>query len=169
LEFGHAVTLRTLSGTVQFKPIPDAPPTRVPFTYADTRDRAVSGALRLKSPAEFMAIEVVMPVAEHALVCAWVAAVTGYAELTCVESSQDRPEVSDTLRPTAQTRAYMSSYVAGHRRRLGAGQQASDVAHAHTRNIGITLADYETWVRPDTRGVPADADLVFDWPVDLRP
>jgi hypothetical protein len=65
--------------------------------------------------------------------------------------------------PSRTTRAVMSSYVMGHRRRLSAGRQPSVEARRHAQSICISLRPGETWVRPHARGHPADTELVFSW------
>ncbi len=62
-----------------------------------------------------------------------------------------------------QTLGLLSSYVAGHRRRLRPGQRRSDEAARNAEAVGIQLGDGETWVRPHSRGVPEDAILTFSW------
>jgi hypothetical protein len=71
--------------------------------------------------------------------------------------------VPASLVPTASTHTFLASYVAGHRRHLGAGRHASPDASRRAEQLGISLGPNETWVRPDTRGVPDDAALIFEW------
>ncbi len=68
-----------------------------------------------------------------------------------------------SLVPTAESRRYLTSYVAGHKRHLGAGRRPSPDARTRAEHLGISLGPNETWVRPHARGVPDDAALVFDW------
>lgn len=67
------------------------------------------------------------------------------------------------LKPVGETRRWIASYVAGHRRRLQAGHQASSEATARASAVGIQLRRGETWVSPHVRGVPPDAVLKFEW------
>jgi hypothetical protein len=67
------------------------------------------------------------------------------------------------LEPVPATRALLATYVVGHRRRLSHGRRPSAEAREHAKPIGITLAANETWVKPHARGIPHDAELVFDW------
>jgi hypothetical protein len=67
------------------------------------------------------------------------------------------------LSPTPETLRWAAGYVAGHRRQLQPGQSASAEATARAADVGIKLASDETWVRPHTRGAPADAVLSFVW------
>jgi hypothetical protein len=53
--------------------------------------------------------------------------------------------------------------VAGHRRRLHDGRQASDEAIDRALSYGIRLGPDETWVRPHARGVSADTEINFAW------
>jgi hypothetical protein len=74
-----------------------------------------------------------------------------------------RLQFSPRLIPTVETRGYLASYVAGHRRRLVEGQEASVDARRRAEEVGIRLRDAETWVRPHARGLPSDAILQFTW------
>jgi hypothetical protein len=58
---------------------------------------------------------------------------------------------------------YSGSFVAGHRRRLDGDHQPSAEARARARQVGIALAQNETWVRPHTRGVPDGLEMRFRW------
>jgi len=71
--------------------------------------------------------------------------------------------LAPTLTPTDTTVAVLSSYVAGHRRRLLPGHHASSVATANADRVGIRLGTSETWVQPHIRGVPSDEVLEFHW------
>ena len=68
-----------------------------------------------------------------------------------------------TFEPTGETARWLASYVAGHRRKLQAGQEASASAAANAATIGIALRSGETWVSPHTRGVPPGIRLHFAW------
>jgi hypothetical protein len=68
-----------------------------------------------------------------------------------------------SLVPTAPTRRYLASYVAGHKRHLSVGRHPSPDARKRAEHLGIALGPSETWVRPHARGVPDDAALVFEW------
>ena len=58
---------------------------------------------------------------------------------------------------------HASHFVAGHRRRLDVGRQASDAAIDLALAYGIKLHSHETWVRPHARGIGATEELEFDW------
>jgi hypothetical protein len=75
------------------------------------------------------------------------------------------------LEPVGQWIHYSGSFVAGHRRRLRAGQSASDKAHDRARQVGIILHPHETWVRAHARGVPDGVEMRFAWnpPAELKP
>lgn len=68
-----------------------------------------------------------------------------------------------TLEPTGETARWLASYVAGHRRKLQAGQEASASATANAATVGIALRSGETWVSPHTRGMPPGIRLHFGW------
>lgn len=129
---------------------------------------------------------------ERALV-AWVCALLGFADATCIEiepappsnprsrsprwsTSRPRPNNGATsyavprrrpwpahLEPIGHWVRYSGAFVAGHRRRLNDGQSASAEARARARQVGIALAANETWVRPHTRGVPDGIEMRFRW------
>lgn len=94
---------------------------------------------------------------------------TGRAHATSPRSIADRTVAtagqlaSTALTPVGRTTDWIASYVAGHRRRLRPGQQASREARQRARQVGIALSPGETWVSPHVRGVPPDAVLVFRW------
>ena len=80
-----------------------------------------------------------------------------------VRSSVGNWSGSTALEPVGSTRAMLASYVVGHRWRLSNGRKASSEAREHARRIGIALGEHETWVKPHSRGIPTDAELVFRW------
>jgi len=130
---------------------------------------------------------------EALLTDGWVKALVAFADLTCVpqnlatappvaaqrlhghrRAGRSGPQAarsrqhgkvlfSDTLTPTVATNRLLASYVVGHRRRLKAGQRASDEARRAAEKVGITLRPRETWVRPFLRGAPDDSVLSFTW------
>ena len=205
-EFGHTVILRRGKTSVRFDPIPEHGTVQVPFEFR-AGDAYLIGALRLRAPQDPLALAVFDRSAnESVIVHAWLFALLGYAELTCVPveaaaaklpteergdrasrpSGGDRPSVGSrpvskpqshrggghrpdsallpgSLVPTAHTRRYLTSYVAGHKRHLGVGRHPSTDARKRAKHLGIALGPNETWVRPHARGVPDDAALVFEW------
>ena len=160
VEFGHTVLLRFAGGSLRFWPIPDTGAARVPFVYERDGDK-MEGALRLKAPNDPMAVEVEGDPAPDLLAQGWGEALIGYSELTCVAGPE--PVMPDQFEPTSQTRKLLASYVVGHARRLPEGHSPSSLARTHAERIGVTLTPRQTWVRPHTRGVPLDAELVFHW------
>jgi hypothetical protein len=99
----------------------------------------------------------------------WRRSATGRSHATRDPSIPRRPVAtagqlaSASLTPIGRTAGWIASYVAGHRRRLRPGQQASREARQRARQVGIVLFPGETWVSPHVRGVPPDAVLVFRW------
>jgi hypothetical protein len=67
------------------------------------------------------------------------------------------------LEPVGRWVRYSGAFVAGHRRRLNEGQNASAEARARARQVGIVLGPGETWVRPHTRGIPDGLEMRFRW------
>jgi hypothetical protein len=67
------------------------------------------------------------------------------------------------FRPQGETARHQASWVAGHVRQLPLGQEHSPERAADAAAVGISLRPGETWVRPHTRGVPANAVLLFRW------
>jgi hypothetical protein len=108
-----------------------------------------------------MAVEIEGDPAPDLLARGWGEALMGYAELTCVAGAE--PALPEQFKPTGQTRKLLASYVVGHPRHLPEGQSPSPGARSHAKRIGVRLTPRQTWVRPHTRGVPPDAELVFDW------
>lgn len=161
LEFGHPVVVRLPDAEIKVEPIPHAPPARVPYTFRGRGGTTIVGALRLKSQSDPLATESPATASPEDAGHAWATALITYAELTCVAGSA--PEISPAFVPTHGTRHILASYVVGHRRRLPDGHSAGDDAKAHAERIGVALGRHETWVRPHARGVPAAAELVFDW------
>jgi hypothetical protein len=119
---------------------------------------------------------------------AWTCALLGFADATCIELeptarhepprhrafsvSRHRPSTSTLprkqrwprhLEPVGHWVRYSGSFVAGHRRRLNDGQEASDEARDRARQVGIILHPHETWVRPHARGVPEGIEMRFLW------
>ena len=74
------------------------------------------------------------------------------------------------LEPVGPTIRYIDSLVAGHRRRLPDGWEASDEARDRARRIGIVLNSHETWVQPHARGLPRGIEMRFLWhaPTELK-
>jgi hypothetical protein len=141
-------------------------------------------------------------VADGDAIAAWICALLGFADATCVEfeptaattrrgpaipqprrpAPVSRPATSmhtlprggrpwpSHLDPIGQWTRYSGSFVAGHRRRLQDGQNASDEAHDRARQVGIVLHQHETWVRSHARGVPDGIEMRFAWlpPVQLN-
>ena len=141
-------------------------------------------------------------VAEEDAIAAWICALLGFADATCVEFEQTAaatrrdPAIPQPRRPAPVSRSaasmrtlprggrpwpshlepvghwirYSGSFVAGHRRHLQDGQNASDEAHDRARQVGIVLHPHETWVRSHARGVPDGIEMRFAWrpPVQLN-
>ena len=74
------------------------------------------------------------------------------------------------LEPVGEWIRYRGSFVAGHRRHLNEGKTATAEARQHASQVGITLHQDETWVRPHTRGVPDGIEMRFLWhtPTELK-
>jgi hypothetical protein len=132
-------------------------------------------------------------VADRDAITAWTYALVGFADATCVEfepveptiqheparlrqpsssGSRHRPSTRTLprqwrwprhLEPVGHWIGYHGSFVAGHRRRLNDGRTASAEAHGRAQQVGITLHQDETWVRPHTRGVPEGIEMRFQW------
>jgi hypothetical protein len=132
-------------------------------------------------------------VAEEDAITAWTCALLGFADATCIEFEPVEPTMrreparppwhlpSSASRPHSSTRTlprkrwpghlepvghwveYRGAFVAGHRRRLREGQNASDAARERALQVGIILYPHETWVRPFVKGVPDGIEMRFRW------
>ena len=92
LDFGQTVVLRLPDRSVRFSPISEhAQAVEVRFEY-DHGGETLSGALRLRSSRDPLALALTgdLP-AEQLVAAAWVTALLGYAELTCVPQAE-RPD-----------------------------------------------------------------------------
>lgn len=138
-------------------------------------------------------LEIGEDVAPEVAALGWTNALIGYADVTCIQLHQPDTSTLPAHPPTASGSAsvpaprrtprtthgghswpghlvpvgpwerYSGSLVAGHRRRLTAGRTASEEAHQRARDVGITLRQDETWVRPHARGIPDAIEMRFKW------
>lgn len=189
--FGCPVVLMGGDFEIRFEPVH----TRslvVPFRFQSTDTKAVEGAIRLRPAVDPLTILVDETVEDPLIARAWVIALLGFAELTCVETIDEEPSrlasvrrpspgspqpqpprrvlprahkirLSAALTPTARHVECLPSHVPGHRRRLLSGQKCGVEARAAAHAIGIELDANETWVQPYARGVPDDIVLRFGW------
>lgn len=195
LVFSHPVLIQTPAFAVQFAPLLGSPDLEQRFLLRHSEGWTFSGGLllapqRIPTPLAFRQAFT----DERNVAVVWHAALTAYAELTCLapeavtsEPTERRRDVRGTssgrgkrtdrrltrrvgsvtfsaaLVPSAETSAFLASYVAGHRRLLPAGQNASSDAERRAAAVGLFLRAGETWVQPHARGVPDDAVLRFTW------
>jgi hypothetical protein len=131
-------------------------------------------------------------VADQDAITAWICALLGFADATCIESaeptarsksagqlhstssvSHHRPSIRALpqgrqwwpkhLEPVGNWNPCSGSYVPGHRRRLHDGWTASEKARDRARQVGIILHWDETWVQAYIRGVPDNIEMRFLW------
>jgi hypothetical protein len=190
----HVVRISGDDFTLRFRPVHIAHgAVEAPLTLEHDGARTVDAALRLRTPTDPLAIAFDEDLPVKTVVDAWVLALRCFAELTCAEppdeqtpggarSSRRRPTDgrARTTRRSARRQsggsvvgaqlnlsgphAHVASRVAGHRRRLAAGQRCGSEAREFANSVGITLAKTgETWVRPHTRGLPPNTELEFVW------
>jgi hypothetical protein len=199
LVFGHSVELQYAQGAIRFAPLlQDGTHIEAPITWSRWT-KGAQARLRLAGKQDPLNLVFQGDDEDGAVVAGWALALVAYAQLVCREdlaelvrpqtrwtpprvqrlgrpTRQFAPSTSGTaqsawtFKPIGRTRAWIASYVAGHRRRLRPGHHASSEARARARRVGITLREGETWVSPHVRGVPADAVLQFQWeaPLALR-
>jgi hypothetical protein len=85
VEFGHTICLRFTDGFIRFAPIHvDHRTVEVPFVYEHHMGHA-RGALRLRTPGDPLALALSESSGDEVVGEAWVAALRGYADLTCLE------------------------------------------------------------------------------------
>lgn len=189
----HVVRISSDDFTLRFQPIRlEHGAVEAPFSLTRGGTSTVDAALRLVTPTDPLAIAFDRSVPANTVVDAWLVALVCFAELTCTEPpDQPMPWVGHSSRPRTDGRARtrsrgahsrsggptvggglnptganapVASHVAGHRRRLAAGQRCGSKARELANAVGITLAKTgETWVRPHPRGIPRDAELEFVW------
>jgi hypothetical protein len=199
LVFGHAVELHYADATIRFNPLQQGSPhVEVPVRWSHWSEDATA-ELRLSGAHDPLHLGFRGLDDESAVVRGWLVALIGYARIVCREdlidlvrpharapmyvrsASSGRPKprtvtaspraaLPGGLKPVGQTARWMATYVAGHRRRLQRGHQASREARARAARVGIVLRPGETWVSPFVRGVPRDAVIQFQWegPVELQ-
>jgi hypothetical protein len=158
--FEHAVRLQLPDESVRFEPIRgEGAALEVPYVYR-APGGAVRAALRLRTPADPLALAVEHADGDALLGRSWVTALVAYADLTCVPQAE---RARTGLVASGATDRLLAANVAGHRRRLRQRRAPSPAAVRAADRAGITLRAHETWVRPHLRGVPADTVLTFDW------
>jgi hypothetical protein len=200
LVFGHVVELEFGVERLRFEPLQlERGHVEVPLTWTDGA-RDLHAALRLASAHDPLPFVLRGDPDSWLIGACWTAALVAYADLTCREdlvtlsrtrrtrsiggrATRDSAGAGNRrtgspaatlstpeLQPLGNTARWLTSYVAGHRRRLRPNQNASREAKARARRVGITLGLRETWVSPHVRGVPEDAVLRFRWtpPEELR-
>lgn len=194
LVFDHRVEIEVSTGDkLVFQPIRgsmDGP--EVPFQLI-TDNSSTECALQLRGADNPMPLVIRRGHGDGCPGSAWVLALCAYAELTIVAPPirRNRPAAhnvasvrgtrrpprrqlprgrvvrySSKLLPSRGTTAFLSSYVAGHRRRLRPDHSRSAEAAAAAAAAGIELLDDETWVRPFSRGNPPDGGLTFKLDID---
>ena len=133
LDFGQTVVLRLPDRSVRFSPISEhAHAVEVGFIY-ERRGETLSGALRLLSSHDPLALALTEEVSDEQLVtAAWVTALLGYAELTCVPQAERTGDVEPAAgdRRPQRSRTQGARSVAVHalepaRRRAGPRLSAS--------------------------------------------
>jgi hypothetical protein len=191
LAFAHPVELAFDSQTIRFEPITvDGAAIRLPFRWTAGHGD-VDGQVTLSASRDPLPCALIGSTADGVAALAWATTLIAYASLTCrerlvstsVEPGQRQappapareprtrqlaaPRSSSfselALEPDYHTRRLLSSYVAGHRRRLPPAKRASERARVRARRVRITLCPDETWVTPHVRGAPAEAVLRFAW------
>lgn len=192
LVFGHSVELQYAGGSIRFAPlVQDGAHIEAPVTWS-WWTKGAQARLRLAGNQDPLNLVFLGDDEDGAVAAGWAVALVAYAQLVCREDLAElvRPRArwapprvqrlgrltrqsasstsgavrsSGAFKPIGRTRAWIASYVAGHRRRLRPGHHASPEAQARARRVGITLRQGETWVSPHVRGVPADAVLQFQW------
>jgi hypothetical protein len=164
-EYPFVATLGAQGGELTVHPVTPIAGGRVSFAFRFTSGRVVRGVLQLDAIGEVLPVTVDGAAADTVLSTAWVAVLSGFADLTCPSpytGETGQMWMAEALTPTAGTARLINATVAGHRRRLGTkhhGEEAAERAAA----IGVELASNETWVRSHTRGAPDDSVLEFDW------
>ena len=165
LDFGQAVVLRLPDRSLRFLPISEhAQAVEVRFIY-DHRGETLSGALRLRSIHDPLALAVTWDVPSEQLVAAaWVTALLGYAELTCVPQAAER---ADDVEPAAgdrrqRSRAPAARTVAVHardptRRRAGPKLSASLEPTGETQTMLASFVVGHRRLLPAGRQPSADA------------
>jgi hypothetical protein len=150
-----------------------------------------TGAIVLPSKKNPVPVVVDSDADSHVQTACWALALLGFAALTAPEPARaetQRRTASPRRRASANVASvprerrlprtprrfsqtlepiggydYAAAFVAGHRRRLYEGRQATPAAIARAAAIGIQLRADETWVRPFQRGAPKDAEIEFNW------
>jgi hypothetical protein len=131
-------------------------------------------------------------VADQDALTAWICALLGFADATCIESAEPTAQSKSArqlhstssvshhrlsiralprgrqwwprhLEPVGHWNLYSGSYVPAHRRRLHDGWTATEKARDRARKVGITLHWDETWVQSYIRGVPDNIEMRFLW------
>jgi hypothetical protein len=191
VAYEHPLILEFATSKLTLQPIAGRPPQlHVPFSLR-TRTMPVSGELLLRNQ-DPLPVLIRDNVGIEDATTAWIYALLGFAEATCIEFQPTAPrsmpiqphgpQASSVPRQRASTRTlpirhpwpgqlepigpwirHGASFVAGHRRHLRNEQTASDEAVERAYQVGITLNPHETWVRPHTRGIPDNAEMRFRW------
>lgn len=190
VAYENPLVLECATGVLRLHPITGAPPQlHIPFHFRTTVSVFGELILRNQDPLPML---VKNEIHIEDAITAWVHALLGFADATCIEvqpttshgrARLPRPRPAATVpRPRTSTRSvprrppwpgqlepigswfrHGASFVAGHRRHLGEGQTASDQAIERAHQVGIVLDLHETWVRPHTRGIPNHAEMRFRW------
>jgi hypothetical protein len=196
VAYENPLVLECATGKLTLHPITGAPPQlRIPFNLR-TMTTSVFGDLLLRNH-DPLPMLVRHRVDREDAITAWVHALLGFADATCIEiqptaphgkTGPSHPRLAATVpRPRNSTRSmprrhpwpgqlepigswirHGASFVAGHRRHLGEDQAASDQAIERAHQVGIILNPHETWVRPHTRGIPNHTEMRFRWHVQVE-
>jgi hypothetical protein len=136
----------------------------LPFRL-DRAEVVVEAALQLDAHTQPPPLRLQPGTYEPLVADAWAIALLGAAQLLCPEPTGDAnslPVWDDRLEATADTERVLNAAVAGHIRHYRTRTASAD-ARARAAALGIHLAPHETWVRPYTRGQPAETFLRFHW------
>ena len=200
LVFAHSVELQNSDGIIRFDPLRQGSThVELPFGWSRWSEGAAA-VLWIDGRRDPLHLAFQGDDDDHDVAHGWLLALVGYAHIVCRDDPMDltRPRPQSTrsagpsasrrssaratiaasrrrtsmsgLKPIGRTARWITSYVAGHRRRLRPGHHASREARARAARVGIALRPGETWVSPHVRGVPPDAVLQFRWdsPAELR-
>lgn len=162
------------------------------FAYLE-REVEVIGVLQLGAKSDPLRVSIFEnPISDRGI-NAWAAVLLGFAALTVPETDWTReprersgasapktaPKVSTRDLPRRQKAgshwsnalslgaggASTAHWVVGHVRWLSWGQEPSEQKRAEARELGIDLADDETWVRPHVRGPSTQSVMPFRWSI----
>lgn len=163
VAFPAPVRLTNADESLTLMPVTEENPVEAPFEYS-RGGPVVTAALRLKAPGKLLALVVPPGGDAQTTTRAWIRALQGLAELTCLEAPGGTAEDwwGPAVSPTPATRRLLPSWVVGHRRRYRE-RQPSETSRRNAQRIGIRLAPNESWVQPYLKGQGRPCTLEFRW------